>query len=255
MAGTPRSFRTPAIILKRRNFDEADRLLTIITPRHGKLTAIAKGARKPTSSKTGHVELFTEVDMLINRGRNFEIVSQAEMSKPYVPLREDIQRGAYASYAAELLDRFTMLGEEDFASLFSLISDTFHRLSTDSDLRLVVRYYELRLLDITGFRPELNRCVLTGDTIQPEDQFFSYAEGGVVSPHAAQHGVSLNRISMPALKLLRHMQRSPYSHVQSLDVPPELHQELERLMLGYLTFILERRLQSVDFIRRIRAQS
>jgi len=59
---------------------------------------------------------------------------------------------------------------------------------------------------------------------------------------------------MLTLKLLRHMQRSPYSHVRALDITPELHDDAERLMLGYLTYLLERKLQSVDFIRRIRRQ-
>jgi DNA repair protein RecO (recombination protein O) len=72
-----RSFRTDAIILKRRDFGEADRLLTILTPRYGKLDVIAKGARKPTSSKTGHVELFTRADMLIHKGRDLDLAVQA----------------------------------------------------------------------------------------------------------------------------------------------------------------------------------
>ena len=247
-----RSFRTPAIILKRRTFGESDRLLTVLTADYGKLDVIAKGARKPTSTKTGHVELFTKVDMLVNRGRNLDIAAQVEMTEPFLPLREDLQRGAYANYAAELLDRFTMLGEDDFQSLFTLIEQTFERLCHDDDIRLIIRYYELRLLDIAGFRPELNRCVLSGEAIQPEDQFFSFTEGGVVSPGAARHSTGLAPITLPALKLLRHMQRSEYTHVQSLQISDSLHAQVERLLLGYITHILESRLQSVDFIRRLR---
>ncbi|MCB9450115.1 MAG: DNA repair protein RecO [Anaerolineaceae bacterium] len=249
-----RTFRTQAIILKRRDFGEADRLLTILTPEHGKLSVIAKGARKPTSHKSGHVELFTQVDMLIQRGRDLDIVTQAEMGKPYLELREDLSRGAYASYVAELLDRFTGADDDDFPGLFQLLDDTLNRLCTDSDPRRAVRYYEIRLLDMVGFRPELNICAISQEPIQAEDQFFSYALGGVVSPTAAQINAGLTPVTMLTLKFLRHMQRSPYSHVQSLTVTPELHDETERLMLGYLTYLLERKLQSVDFIRRIRRQ-
>jgi len=252
MAREGRSFRTPALILKRRNFDEADRLLTVLTPEHGKLDVIAKGARKATSTKTGHVELFTVVDMLVSRGRTFHIVTQAEMKTPYLPLREDLQRGAYASYVAELLDRFTMLGEDDFHTLYTLINETFQRLCEAEDPRLTTRYYEIRLLDMTGFRPELNQCVLTGETIQPEDQFFSPAEGGVVSPAAARQTTNLLPITLGALKLLRHMQRSPYSQVYTLQITDLLHNEVERLLLSYIAYILESRLQSVNFIRRLR---
>jgi DNA repair protein RecO (recombination protein O) len=252
MSRTERAIRTRAIILKRRDFGEADRLLTIITPHHGKRDVIAKGARKPGSTKTGHVELFTCADMLIHRGRELDIATQAEMVTPYLPLREDLQRGAYASYVAELLDRFTTDGDDDLAGLFDLLADTLESLCTDDDPRLLIRFCEMRLLDDVGFRPELNECVFTHEPIAPEDQFFSNAEGGVVSPMAARHATALVNISLNALKLMRHLQRSRYAQVRELDVSPALHAEVERIMLGYITYLLERKLQSVDFIRRVR---
>lgn len=247
-----RAYRTPAIILKRRDFGEADRLLTILTPTHGKLDVIAKGARKPTSTKTGHVELFTRADMLIHQGRDLGIAVQAEMTAPYLGIREDLSRGAYASYVAELLDRFTGEGDEDTAALFDLLAVTLERLCDDSDPRLAVRYYEMRLLDLAGFRPELNECVYSREPIEAEDQYFSYAQGGAVRPQHAAYASAVVPVSMLTLKLLRHMQRSPYEQVKSLKIAPALHDSVESLLLGYITFLIEQKLQSVDFIRRIR---
>jgi DNA repair protein RecO (recombination protein O) len=252
MPASERSFRTQAIILKRRDFGEADRLLTVLTPEHGKIDLIAKGARKPNSQKTGHVELFTRADMLVHRGRELDIAVQAEMIAPYLEIREDLQRGAYASYCAELLDRFATAGEEDFADLFQLMDDTLGRLCLDSDPRLAARYYEMHLLDLVGFRPELNECVVSRETIRPENQFFSYTLGGVVSPGSAPEGTGLVPIAMVTLKVLRHLQRSEYTHIKSLNISLPLHDDLERIMLGYITHLLERKLQSIDFIRRIR---
>lgn len=252
MPTSERTFRTPAVILKRRDFGEADRLLTIVTPWHGKRDVIAKGARKPTNSKTGHVELFTCADMLISRGRELDILTQVEMVEPYLGIREDLERGAYATYAAELLDRFTATGDEDLSKLFKLLNETLARLCNDNDPRLATRYYEMRLLDLVGFRPELYECVISREMILAEDQFFSYAEGGVVSPGAAPQQVGLTAVSMTALKLLRHMQRSSYTQVKALKISTDLHNEVERILVGYITFLLERQLQSVDFIRRIR---
>ncbi|MBE2268006.1 MAG: DNA repair protein RecO [Anaerolinea sp.] len=248
-----RSYRTPAIILKRFDLGEADRLLTLFTPLYGKLEAIAKGARKLTSHKTGHVELFTRAEMLLHRGRELDIVAQSEMTAPYLALREDLVRGAYANYCAELLDRFTSSNEADGASrLFTLFDETLARLCDDADPRLAVRYFEIHLLDIVGYRPELSRCVIGGETIQAEDQYFSYVEGGAVCPKDAVRGSAATPIAMPTLKLMRHMQRSPYGQVRALTVPPDVHDELERIQQGYITHLLERRLQSVDFIRRVR---
>ncbi|HFQ94137.1 MAG TPA: DNA repair protein RecO, partial [Anaerolineae bacterium] len=74
-----RTFRTEAIVIKRRNFGEADRLLTLFSREQGKIRAIAKGARKPQSRKTGHVELFMRSKFLMAKGKDLNIITQAEM--------------------------------------------------------------------------------------------------------------------------------------------------------------------------------
>lgn len=253
MSDRPRTFRTTALILKRINFGEADRLLTLLTPDYGKFDAIAKGARKPASKKTGHVELFTKADVLIARGRSIDLLTQAESISSYLPIREDLMRGALANYATELLDRFTF--ESDHTSnapLFELLDETFQRLCTDSDMRRVIRYYELHLLDMVGFKPELNECVITREEIEPVDQFFSFDGGGVVSPEGANHSAGLVRLPLNTLKLLRHLQRSQYANVASLAISDALHADIERIMLGYMSYILESRVQSIEFIRRLR---
>jgi len=256
MPRAERSFRTEALILKRRDFGEADRVLTVLTPAHGKRQAIAKGARKPISKKTGHVELFSRVDMLISSGRTFDIVSQAEMVTPYLALREDLTRGAYASYIAELTDRFSLDEDTEQADVFDLLAESFQNLCDDTDGRLAVRYFEVHLLDCAGFRPELHHCVFTFELVEPRDQYFSFSEGGIVSPSAAQYASSITPISLDALKLLRHIQRSTYSHVRTLtNLSESLHNEIEKIMLGTITYLLESKLQSVDFIRRIRRLS
>jgi DNA repair protein RecO (recombination protein O) len=252
MPSADRSFRTPAVIVKRRDFAEADRMLTILTPNHGKLDVIAKGARKLTSHKTGHVELFTRSDMVIHRASEIGVVAQAEMIEPYQELREDLRRGAFANYAAELLDRFTATGEDDTRDLFNLFDTTLKRLCTDPDPQLALRYYEMHVLDLVGFRPELNECVIGHEPIQPEDQFFSVFEGGIVCPRHATQSSSSMPISVNALKLLRHIQRSRYDQMRDLQVPSSVHEDADRIMITYITFLLERRLQSIDFIRRLR---
>ena len=252
MTHRERQFRTPAIILKRFDLGEADRLLTLLTPHHGKIEVVAKGARKLTSAKTGHVELFTRADMVIHRGRELGIAAQAELVEPYLGLRENLTLGAYAGYAAELADRFTTSGDEDTGQLFSLLDETFARLCTEPDARLPLRYYEIHLLGISGFGPELNECVIGHEDIQPEDQYFSYTEGGVVCLNDAARGTSFIPLPLLTLKLMRHIQRNPYAQIKSLNVSTALHDELERVLQGYIAYLLERRLQTVDFIRRLR---
>ncbi|GAB4572984.1 MAG: DNA repair protein RecO [Anaerolineae bacterium] len=254
MTTSERTIRTEAIILSRMDFGEADRLLTLLTPAHGKLRAVAKGARKPTTRKSGHVELYARTDMLLHRGRDLMIISQAEMVEPYLPLRQDLNRTAYASYVVELVDRFTTDDDRaESADLFRLLDAALQALCGDADLRIVARFFEMRLLDVVGFRPELSRCVLCGAEIQPEDQFFSLVEGGVVCPECGRRRDNVIAISRDALHALRALQRERWSRVQALKLSDLLHAEMERIMLSYLITLLESRVQSADFIRRLRS--
>ena len=255
MPKTQRQFRSQAIILSRRDFGESDRLLTLFTPNHGKVRAIAKGARKPSAKVSGHVELFARSDVVIHKGRNLDILSQAELVDPYRGLREDLGRGAYANYVAELLDRFTADEDDEGEDLFLLLHETLARIAEAADPRLAARFFELRLLDLVGFRPELNECVVSRAELLPEPQYFSREEGGVVSRAAAPQVASrLIELDIDTLKLLRHLQRSAdaYERVNSLRISPAQHSAAERIMLGYIAHLLERKLESVDFIRRLR---
>jgi DNA repair protein RecO (recombination protein O) len=255
MAQTERVFRTDAIILRRQDFKEYDRLVTLFTPLHGKFTVIAKGVRKPTGRMTGHVELFTRSSMLIARGRDLDILTQAELSDPFMPIRENLECAAYASYIVELLDRFTE-PEEQNAPLFDLLSRTLGWLAEPGrDLRLVARYYELYLLRLVGYQPDLFQCVLGHESIEAQDQFFSAFDGGVVCPEHAEGSSHVLPVSLIALKTLRYLQTREFDAIRKLRVDAMLHLELERLLQHYIVYLLERRLKSVEFIRRLRHQS
>lgn len=251
-----RLYRVQAIVLRRRDWGEADRLLTLYTRERGKLQAVAKGARKPASRKTGHVELFSRVQLLIARGRSLDIVTQAEMVEPYQAIRESLERSSLAHYMAELLDRFSGEGEAE-PDMFELLAGGLSWLCQASDeahLRLAARYYELHLLELAGFRPELESCPVCGQTLEPVDCFFSPADGGVLCPRCGEGKREALALSLAAFKVLRYGQRRDWSIFSRLQLQPALQAELERVMHHYLTFILERQLKSVDFIHRLRRE-
>lgn len=246
-----RSQRVEAIVLKHSDFGEADRLLTIYTREQGKLRAIAKGARNPRSRKAGHIEPFTRVSLQLALGRNLHIVSQAEAKDDHAVLSEDLVSLGYASYVVELLEKFTFDGEENRA-IYRLLRDTLDRLSKAQQPELVVRYYEIRLLDLLGFRPELHKCLNCDQAVKAEDQYFSTQQGGVLCPDCGHIDPSAQPISMQALKYMRHFQRSSYADATRAQMSQSVRRELETLMGQYLTYLLERQLNSPQFLRRMR---
>lgn len=248
------TYRTEAIVLRRRDFGEADRLLTLYSREYGKIRAIAKGARKPQSRKTGHVELFMRTRFLVAQGRNLDIVTQAEMVEGYHRLRDDLVRTTYASYVVELLDRFTP-DEDRNGQVYDLLSDALRWLERSDNLLLAARYYELHLLALLGYRPQLFRCVSCGEDVEEQDQAFSAELGGVLCPNCRQADRGASDISGAAVKVLRFLQTRQWAAVQNLRLRRDLHSELEEVMYYYLTYILERNLKSADFLRRLRREA
>jgi DNA repair protein RecO (recombination protein O) len=246
-----RSQRVEAIVLRHTDWGEADRLLWLFTREIGKVQAVAKGVRKPRSRKAGHLEPFTRVELLLAHGRDLLIVTQAEAKDMFLALREDLVRVGYASYIIELLDRFTYEEGENIR-LYRLLSETLSRLNTEIQPSFSVRYYEIRLLDLVGFRPQLFHCINCGEEIQPEDQFFSFEKGGVFCPKCGNNEPGAHSVSMAALKILRHFQRSRYAEAQRAQLSSMVDHELEELMGNYLSYLLERKLNSPSFIRHVR---
>jgi DNA repair protein RecO (recombination protein O) len=249
-----RTFRAEAIVLKRSDFGEADRLLTLYSREVGKFKAIAKGARKPQSRKTGHVELFMRSQFLCAKGHDLAIITQAEMVEAYTRLRDDLVLTTYAAYAVELLDRFTVEDEKN-AGLFNLLADTLSRLASHDDVRLVTRFYELHILAIAGFQPQLFRCLGCNEPIQEQDQFFSDEMGGLLCPNCHAADRRARAITAVAVKVFRYLQSRPWETVNALQLKRPLHHELETITHGYISHILERSLKSVDFLHRLRREA
>lgn len=248
-----RSFRVEAVVLRHADYGEADRLLTLYTRQLGKTRALAKGARKIASRKAGHIEPFTHVRLQLAKGRDMLLITQADTVDAYQPLREDLILTSQAAYILELLDRFTYEDELENSAIFRLLTDTLVRLASKADPWLVTRYYEMRLLDNLGFRPQLQECANCGREIKPEDQFFSFSAGGVICPRCGQGLRNVHPISIEALKYLRHFQRSSYADATRARPDLDVQKETEVLMQGYFTYLLERELNTPGFLKRIKS--
>ena len=248
----PRSFRVEAVVLRHADWGEADRLLTLYTRERGKVRAIAKGARKIRSRKAGHLEPFTHVTLQLARGHDLLIVTQADTLDAYLAIHANLIKTSYAAYAVELLDRFTYEEDTENYHIFRLLTEALARLEQEADPWLALRYYEVCLLDILGYRPHLFECANCGRQIKAEDQFFSTIQGGVLCPACGKGLPGVWSVSVEALKYLRHFQRSDYAAAQRARPTPEVRDEVETLLQKYVTHLLERELNSPEFIKQIK---
>jgi DNA repair protein RecO (recombination protein O) len=246
-----RVYRTEAIVLRHRDFGEADRLLTVFTPHLGKLRLLAKGVRKPRSRKAGHLESFTRTQLLIARGRNLDIITQAESVESYVALRQDLWRMSHAYYVAELVDRFSEEQSENHP-LYRLLSDVLNWICDSTELALAMRFFELHMLTLVGYRPQLFDCPRCNAHLEPVTNFFSAEAGGMLCPRCGEGQPGSRAVSLGALKVLRYLQTHDYGQCAGLHLRKTTHVELEDILQTYLIHILESRLKSVEFLHILR---
>jgi len=154
----PRTYQTGAIIIKKIKLGEADRILTLYTPHLGKIQAVAKGVRRPRSKLAGHLELLTHSLVSLARGRNLDTIIGSQTINSFLLLKSDLQLTSYALYATELVEQFTADHIENYP-LFRLLLETLECLCQAGNKELVLRYFELHLLNEVGYRPQLQQCV------------------------------------------------------------------------------------------------
>jgi len=247
----PRNYQTEAIIIKKIKLGEADRILTLYTPHLGKIRAVARGVRRPRSKLAGHLELLTHSQVSLARGRNLDTITGSQTINSFLPLKSDLELTAYALYAIELVDQFTADQIENYP-LFQLLLETMHRLCQAGDNELVLRYFELHLLNEVGYRPQLQHCVSCRSTLKPITNSFCSSAGGMLCPNCQQTHPLTYPLSVNALKVLRLLQSSDYNTAGKLKMNPELSRELNEVMKGYLQYLLEREVKSAAWLDTLR---
>jgi DNA repair protein RecO (recombination protein O) len=249
----PRTYRVEAIVLRRIDFGEADRVLVLYTRERGKQPVVAKGIRRISSRTAGHLELFTRSEIQLAKGANLDVVTQAETRDPYRALREDLTKTSTAYLIAELTDALTEEAIEQ-PELFDLLADAFRALGTNDDPRLLAAHFQVSLLDVAGFRPVLMQCVSCQESLLPGKNGFSAYLGGALCPRCTPAEPSARPIDSDVLKVLRNLQRSGQPGSARFRVPEIVMREVERVLRDLVERHTERRLRTPDLLARLRTE-
>jgi len=250
----PRNYQTEAIIIKKIKLGEAVRILSLYTPHLGKIRAVAKGVRRPRRKMAGHLELLTHSLVSLARGRNLDTVTGSQTINSFLPLKSDLQLTSQALYAVELVEQFTADNVENYP-LFQLLLETMHNLCQGNNNELVLRYFELHLLNLVGYRPQLGQCVSCRSLLKAITNSFSPSAGGVLCSSCRQSQILTYPLSVNALKVLRFLQSNNYDTSSKLKINLELSQELEGVMRNYIKYLLEREVKSVAWLDSLREQT
>jgi DNA repair protein RecO (recombination protein O) len=248
----PRTYKTRAIVLAHLDLGEADRIITLLTPEDGKIRAIAKGVRRPRSRIGGSVEPFAELDLVMARGRNLDVITQVGVAHAWLRLRDRLESTATAWYLGELADRAV---EERAGAhpVYGLLHRACQLLDDGMAPERVARWFEMGLADALGVRPELERCVECDHVLEAGEAFrWVPALGGVLCPRHPDPPAEWQPLSLPVLKLLRAYRRLDVEAIAALRLPVEVEVEAEVHLRRYLRFVLEREARALAFVDEVR---
>ncbi|HWR69796.1 MAG TPA: DNA repair protein RecO [Dehalococcoidia bacterium] len=248
-----RLYKTEGVVLRHSYMGEADALLTFCTPERGKLRAVARGVRRPKSRLAGHLEPLTYCTMMLAEGRTLDVVSGCETLDSFQGIKSDLWLLSCGLYLADLADRLSAEGAEN-RPLFHLLLNALRSLAGGVDPSLVLRYFEFRSLACCGYLPELWECAACHRKLEATTNHFSPAAAGLLCPECRGREGLDRPASVDSVKVLRFFAQNECPALSRLRLKPRLAREIEDLMQGYVTYVLDREVASAKWLRQLRAE-
>lgn len=206
---------TEGLILKRKDFGEADRVLTVLTDRFGKISVIAKGVRRITSRRAGNIELLNRVKLHLYKHKNYTL-TEAESLETFSKLKENLTLSTTAFHIIELVDRLT--AEEQKNLLVYDLTLQILRLLEKNPRQIFVRCFEVKILSLLGFW-SIN---------------------------------AVKDLSSETKNLLEKLEYNSWTQIEKLEISKEQAMALEKILRYYLEKILESNLKSIRVLKELK---
>jgi DNA repair protein RecO (recombination protein O) len=243
--------KTQGIVLKYTNLGEADKILTILTRNKGKIRAVAKGCRKPKSSMLTSSEMFAVSEFVLYKGSSLYHISQAETKETFYNLRNDLLKLSYAVFFVEMADAAS---EEELPNerLFLLLAKALYYLAEgEIPVGLINLAYQLKLMDISGYRPSIQRCVHCGKT-EIEEYKFDIVLGGIICNECEKFGKNIIKISPGSVEAIKALLNSEISRLNTLKIDNTIFNEIDKLTKRFVEAHLDKHFKSLDFLNEIK---
>ena len=235
----PGLYKDEGIVLKTIKLGEADRIVTVFTRSHGKVRAVAKGVRKTKSRFGARLEPFTQVDLMIYKGRNLDTITSADILRSFDEVRTDYRCLTSAAALVEVVEKMTEEREQAF-STYALLLAGLQALGT-GPCDSIVPAFLIKLLSISGYHPQLTVCAGCGTDVGLGG--FSPASGGAVCESCWRQDRDAERLGAERIAVLGRLLSEDFG-ADAGDVAGELTQLLRR----YAEYHLERPLKSLHLL-------
>ena len=239
-------YRDEAVVLRTQKLGEADRIVTLLTRRHGRVRAVAKGVRRTGSRFGARVEPFTHVDLQLHEGRSLDVVTQAETIEPYGErIAADYARYTAGTAVLETAERLTSEEREPAIRLYLLVVGALRALAEEAHTpTLVLDAFILRAMTTAGYEPALDSCARCGEP--GPHRYFAVAVGGMVCTEHRPAGAAT--VSPAASAALVALLDGDWEVADATDL--RVQREVSGLVAAYLQWHIERGLRSLRLVER-----
>jgi len=204
-------FRTKGIVLARRDHREVDRVYSVLTEEHGKLSVQARGARKMQAKLGPHLESFGVLDLLVVRGRYYDTVAGVERLQAFHPISDELNKMLLARQILHLVDLGTRAEQVDpvlYAEVIKWLEFIENMPAVSSERSgFLLASFALKLLSISGYRPELGSCLACRRSVTPDTFRWHALKGGIVCDNCCitdeEQWFAAREMSDEAIKLVR----------------------------------------------------
>ena len=250
-------FSTPAILLRRLDYGDYDLILTFLSLQHGKISLIAKSAKKSTKRFAGTLELFSLIEVVGNTGkrRGLPVLQEAALKSPYSAIRSDIKKTAYASYWCELIYNWLEENQQQ-AQIYYLLKYVLGELdsnaSTPAELSVL---FQMRLLCLSGHRPNLSECANCRkrlETIDTQHVVFDVARGTILCQGCISGSGGRIRLSKGTIKHLIWFESGGLKKASRVRFGTQALKESLELLEAFVPYILGIQPKSLKFLKEIR---
>jgi len=251
------SYKTPAIVLRSLDYGESDRIVTFYTSDFGKLKGIAKGARRSRKRFANNaLEPFSCSHTLFSRrGRDtLALIEDCDLINSYPDIRGDLEKTLIASYLVELVDQFTRGGKEN-GNLFRLLQDFLTIIEAGDASEWLVRFFEIRLLKLSGYEPVLDRCLACKKPVSDTYTYRFYVEeGGLRCSACYPSGFGSLPVSFDTIKMLLMGEEawSELGQINRLLLSEQSAEESRVLLVSFIQYLLGKELKSLRVLTEVR---
>ncbi len=247
------NYKTEGIVLKSIKLGEADKIITIYSSERGKISAVAKGIRRTKSKFGARLEPFSHVNLLLYDGRNLDIVTQVELVSSFREIREDFDKVVYGSAMLDLLEKISPIEEKD-KEVFSFVLSSLQVLSSASkNIPLLLAVFDLKLMSIAGFRPNLSGCVIcSGAAVSSlkKEVIFSCELGGLLCDKCGLSDIDASSVSRMTIEVMINILKLDTQDIVGLEMSKSIEKELLSVTQRYVKHYLHARLKSREYLAK-----